>query len=1177
LPDVNHRRFSRHSVALKSVDTQQARRFVGACALIFSIVLIASPPARGAATSQPASAPIDERARLPLSEIGETPVPASLRPRPEAELSDAAKRQLRIARDRMAEKAWAEAAAALDRLIESEPKWVEALTLAAQVAIQRGDMPGATRHLNEALTIDTQNLSAHRLLGEIEQSQGRAQKAITAYRAALASPTSAASDPQTLLTQLGLGLLLKREGYYRAAADALDVFAAGCENPTPEMTANIELAEAIRLYRDRLPAMLGECRLKSGDYAKAVSPLRAALKVAPDNNAARNDLTMALARSGQSDEALALARDAALANHCSRAALAALKDACGSTASKDAFSQQLAKLIESVEQTDALMNIADEAQEHGDTRIAELSFEKILSANPEHADAHVRLARLRIKSPAPQFLGALAAALTHAPESGDQIDVCIQDAVAAGRGDDLLDEARRLLAEKTNFAISYVVARIRLESGQPDDAAADFEAMLAADKSNLSAYAGLMAARMRQFRWADAISVGESALKEEISSAQLHLLLGRAYAAMDEHEKAEAAFLESFAQSRKDSTPLRELAELLERQDDARRCEEIYRRIVNEVNPRDAVAREALVRLYLIGDDPKAAKKYFADFAELGQKGPIVDSTAALLDFATIRDGDGRARLEKYRATLRKISEAHPTFGASRFDLAMSYIRFAKYQDAMKWADEALSINPADVKSLELKAQLQSRLLDFDGSLETWKQLLKHRPRSAAWLGQLVEAYVTRADFDSAAALLRELLDREDLSTLHERYARILLAAFAAGGHRDQALALARERLKAEPADITRRGRLLFELGQSGLHDEAIETARSYLEKDPTDETYRTLLIERLDKASRYTEAQTQLLAWLEKSPEDPILNRYLVIMHWRVKNWDGAIELCQASSESPAQRDDYQQLLAQTLLLASRYDQAIALLESLTENKVGAPLEAAQVDLIVALTQAERYNEAEKTALRIIGPQIDGRRPRNNYDPRQVIRFRGLLSNIYQAMGRMEDAYEQLVEIRRINNADPEANNNLAYTWSEGGVNLDKAEKYVRAALAEEPRNAAYLDTLGWVLYKRGRFDEAVKWIQLAMKQHDEPDPVMMTHLGDALARSGDSSAAEPHWRAAHELIVQDKEENRTFERKALRKSLEAKMEALREGKTVPMAPLPEEKREATSKPAATQASESD
>lgn len=1077
----------------------------------------------------------------------------------------------------MAEKALADASAALDRLLDMEPDRVEARPLAAQVAMQRGDSAAAVGHLDKALALDPRNVAAHRLRGEIEQSDGHVMKAISAYRAALVSAGPRTDDPQVLLTQLSLGLILKREGYFRAAADALDVFAAACENPTPSATANAELAEAMRLYRDRLPAMLGECRIKSGEFAKAVPALRAALKISPDNASARNDLALALARSGQSDEALDMARSAALSDHCSPNALASLKEACGTASSTDVFAQQLSKLIEAVEQSDALMNIADAAMGHGDAGVAEAAVQKILASNPENAEARVRLARLRIASPAPLFIEALAGALTHSPESSGQIDVCIQDAVAAGRTEELLAEAGKQIGNSESVAAAYIHARLRLETGHPDEAAAEFESLLAADKSNVSAYTGLMSARMRQFRWADAISVGESAVKEDLSSAQLHLLLGRAYAAMDEHEKAEAAFLESFAQSRKDSTPLRELAQLLERQDDAKRCEEIYRRIVNEVNPRDAVAREALVRLYLIGDDPRSAKKYFADFKELNQKGPVVDSTAALLDFATVRDGDGQARLEKYRATLRKISEANPTFAAGRFDLAMSYIRWAKYTDAMKWADEALQIDPGDVKSLELKAQLQTRLLDFDGSLETWKQLLKHRPRSAAWLGQLIEAHITVADFDSAAALLRSLLERKDLATLHERYARLLLAALAAGGHRDQALELARERLKAEPTDISRRGRLLFELGQSGKHDEAIAAARSYLEKDPTDETYRTLLIERLDKAGRYVEAQTQLLAWLEKSPDDPILNRYLVIMQWRVKNWDGAVELCQAASESPTQSDDFQQLLAQTLLLAGRHDPAIALLESLTAGKVGAPLEEAQVSLIVALIQTERYAEAEKSALRIIGPQIDERRPRNNYDPRRVMRFRGLLSNIYQATGRMEDAYEQLVEIRRINPADPEANNNLAYTWSEGGVNLSEAEKCVRAALAEEPRNAPYLDTLGWVLYKRGKYDEAIKWLKLAMKQHDEPDPVMMSHLGDALARGGDPSAAEPHWRAAHELIIQDKEENRTFERKALRKSLEAKMEALRAGKPVPTAPLPDEKNEATSKPADTQPTSND
>lgn len=59
--------------------------------------------------------------------------------------------------------------------------------------------------------------------------------------------------------------------------------------------------------------------------------------------------------------------------------------------------------------------------------------------------------------------------------------------------------------------------------------------------------------------------------------------------------------------------------------------------------------------------------------------------------------------------------------------------------------------------------------------------------------------------------------------------------------------------------------------------------------------------------------------------------------------------------------------------------------------------------------------------------------------------------------------------------------------------------------------------------------------------------------------------------WKSAHELVMQDKEENRSHERKALRKLLDLKMNALKEGKPVPTAQLPDESNAAGSKPAAT------
>ena len=48
--------------------------------------------------------------------------------------------------------------------------------------------------------------------------------------------------------------------------------------------------------------------------------------------------------------------------------------------------------------------------------------------------------------------------------------------------------------------------------------------------------------------------------------------------------------------------------------------------------------------------------------------------------------------------------------------------------------------------------------------------------------------------------------------------------------------------------------------------------------------------------------------------------------------------------------------------------------------------------------------------------------------------------------------------------------NNDLGYLYAEQGKNLEKAETMIRKAVADEPENSAYLDSLGWVLFKRGK-----------------------------------------------------------------------------------------------------------
>ena len=103
------------------------------------------------------------------------------------------------------------------------------------------------------------------------------------------------------------------------------------------------------------------------------------------------------------------------------------------------------------------------------------------------------------------------------------------------------------------------------------------------------------------------------------------------------------------------------------------------------------------------------------------------------------------------------------------------------------------------------------------------------------------------------------------------------------------------------------------------------------------------------------------------------------------------------------------------------------------------------------------------------------------------------------------------------------EAMNYLGYMWAERGKNLDEAKKLIEKAVALEPDNSAYLDSLGWVLFKQHQPQEALNWLQKAVEQSDQPDPTLYDHLGDIYAELKAFDKAREAWRRSVQLEPND------------------------------------------------------
>src|SRR5258708_18988573 len=95
----------------------------------------------------------------------------------------------------------------------------------------------------------------------------------------------------------------------------------------------------------------------------------------------------------------------------------------------------------------------------------------------------------------------------------------------------------------------------------------------------------------------------------------------------------------------------------------------------------------------------------------------------------------------------------------------------------------------------------------------------------------------------------------------------------------------------------------------------------------------------------------------------------------------------------------------------------------------------------------------------------------------------------------------------------------------AENGVNLDRALEMIKKAVAAEPRNGAFVDSLGWVYFQKGNLDLAEKYLNDAASLLPH-DATVHEHLGDVLAKRGDYARALTAYRAALKLEPEAKDE---------------------------------------------------
>lgn len=155
----------------------------------------------------------------------------------------------------------------------------------------------------------------------------------------------------------------------------------------------------------------------------------------------------------------------------------------------------------------------------------------------------------------------------------------------------------------------------------------------------------------------------------------------------------------------------------------------------------------------------------------------------------------------------------------------------------------------------------------------------------------------------------------------------------------------------------------------------------------------------------------------------------------------------------------------------------------------------------------AQKYAEAADTytkALSVAGGDAPG--------DWRFYYVRGISLERAKQWDKAEADFKRALEL---NPEQPQVLNYLGYSWVDQGVNLMPALEMIQKAVAAAPNDGYIIDSLGWAYFRLGRFEDAVKQLELAV-QLRSTDPEINDHLGDAYWRANRKLEAKFQWNVA-------------------------------------------------------------
>jgi tetratricopeptide (TPR) repeat protein len=636
-----------------------------------------------------------------------------------------------------------------------------------------------------------------------------------------------------------------------------------------------------------------------------------------------------------------------------------------------------------------------------------------------------------------------------------------------------------------DLLIARAAARMRL--GDMASAQADAEKAVQAAPTNENAVALLAALYQQAGNSQQAIDLVNKALQPSTPGVKLRQVLAQLYLATNRHPEA-----------------IQEMQRVIAAEPD----QLVYRYRLAEVQllDKNVDAAEATLRA-AVAQAPKnsQAKLTLANMLAANRSYDVADAELRRMIAASPDDYQLRLGLGQFYLSHNKLPEAEAVYRqvikddgtgpnglTARDRLAGVYLNSNQPDTAAQLLDEVLKKNPRDNDALYDRAELSLAHGKPDAAVADLRTVQRDQPNSVAIQRALARAYLQNEDNTLAEETLRAAVQGNPSNIdLQLDLARLL----AATGRRDEAVAQLQKLAAAQPTNL---GVLqaLFDVQMAGKDFAgARHTAELVQSAKPTAPSgiYMSGLAELGDGKPNVARTDFERAAAMSPDAIEPFGE--LVRLDLQQQHPDQALARLDKAIGQYPNNPMLPDMKGQALASLNRNDEAIASFRQAIRLQ---PTWTEPYRRLAAAQLAAGHGDDAIKSLQE-GIQASNQAPQLQVD----------LAALDQRLGHTDDAIAQYEALLKRDAQSAVAANNLAMllvTYRTDQASLDRARTLTERLATS--RNGAFLDTRGWVLYKRGEYADALNALQKATTQAPQA-PEFRYHLAMVQLISGTPDAA--------------------------------------------------------------------